>query len=403
MEKEVTIALVGLGGYGLVYLEGLLDAPKDTAFRIVGGIDPEPHRCTRLPELDRMGVPVYATMEDFYRQHRADLVIISSPIHKHCQQTCFALEQGSDVLCEKPLGATIQEARQMIETKNRCNKFVAIGYQWSFSKSIQKLKKDIRAGIFGRPVRLKTIALWPRDEQYYHRNNWAGKLRDESGAWVLDSPANNALAHYLHNMFYILGREIDQSAQPATVTAELYRANDIENYDTVASRIYTENGVEILFYGSHAVENQHGPIIQYEFEKATVSYAGLFSEMVVRFKDGSQRSYGCPDDEQVKKMWDSIKAVRTRENVVCGPEAASAQTLCINGMQESMPRIVDFPQELVHEKGEPGKRLHYVSGLEEGLIKCFRHNKLASELEFEWSKPGKEVDLRNYEKFDPGF
>jgi len=34
---------------------------------------------------------------------------------------------------------------------------------------------------------------------------------------VLDSPVNNATAHYLHNMFYVLGHATDASAMPACV------------------------------------------------------------------------------------------------------------------------------------------------------------------------------------------
>ena len=191
----VNLALVGLGGYGLVYLEGLLDQKRNDDFKIVAGIDPEPQRCTRLQELKAMNVPIFHSMEEFYHQGNADLVIISSPIQMHLPQTCLALFHGSNVLCEKPLGATIQEAAQMIKCRDDAKKFVAIGYQWSFSNAIQNLKRDIQSGLLGSPKRLKTIALWPRGEIYYSRNNWAGKLKDENGNWVLDSPANNALAH----------------------------------------------------------------------------------------------------------------------------------------------------------------------------------------------------------------
>src|SRR5690606_34582742 len=108
------------------------------------------------------------------------------------------------------------------------------------------------SGAFGKPKRLRTIVLWPRSDRYYARG-WAGKLRDQAGNLVMDSVANNATAHYIHNMFYVLGRATDESARPARVTAELYRANRIENYDTAAMRVHTEDGVELLYFGSHAV------------------------------------------------------------------------------------------------------------------------------------------------------
>lgn len=392
----VTLALVGLGGYGLVYLEGLLDKKRDSDFKIVAGIDPEPNRCTRLQELHDMKVPIFRSLEEFFQQGSADLVILSSPIQMHCPQTCLALSHDSNVLCEKPLGATIQEVSEMIKAHDKANRFVAIGYQWSFSDTIQELKKDIKSGVLGAPKRFETVTLWPRDEAYYARNTWAGKQKDENGNWVLDSPANNALAHFLHNMFYILGDEVDTSARPSTVVAELYRANPIENFDTFAARAYTESGVEILFYGSHACEKNIGPIITYEFEKAIVNYSGENSDFIARFKDGSQKKYGTPDRDHLKKMWDAIRAVRTGEKIVCGIEASSSQTLCANGMQESMPKIVNFPNKLVREKDVRGNKLIYIEGLENDFIQCFKENALPNELELGWSERGKEIALTDY-------
>ncbi|NOY61250.1 MAG: Gfo/Idh/MocA family oxidoreductase [Calditrichaeota bacterium] len=395
----VKLALVGLGGYGLVYLEGLLDQKKTDDFEIVAGIDPEPQRCTRLQELKAMNVPIFHSMDEFFNKGTADLVIISSPIQMHLPQTCFALSQGANVLCEKPLGATIQEAGRMIKARDDAKKFVAIGYQWSFSDAIQALKRDIQSGLFGSPKRLKTMVLWPRGKVYYSRNNWAGKLKDEKGHWILDSPANNAFAHYLHNMFYVLGDQVDSSAKPGSVAAELYRANPIETFDTFAARVVTQADVEILFYGSHAIEEETGPIITYEFEEATVDYNGRNSNMVAHFSDGSKKNYGAPDDDQVKKMWDAIRAVQTGEKIVCGPEAASSQTLCVNGMQESMPEIVNFPDEQIFVCGEIGDKINYVKGLKDSLFECYEKNALPGELGFEWSKNGKEIDLRDYHEF----
>ena len=147
-----------------------------------------------------------------------------------------------------------------------------IGYQWSYSEGILALKRDIQAGRFGAPVRLKAICLWPRPRSYYRRNAWAGKLRDEAtGRWILDSPLNNALAHFLHNLLYLLGPTTESSAALARVTAEACRANPIESYDTAACRACTPDGVELLFYGSHASRDSWGPRFDLEFEEARVS------------------------------------------------------------------------------------------------------------------------------------
>jgi hypothetical protein len=89
---------------------------------------------------------------------------------------------------------------------------------------------------------------------------------------VLDSVVSNATAHFLHNMLFLLGPNFGESAFPASLTAELYRANTIENYDTAALRLQTACGTEVMFYATHATLEKVEPVFFFEFEKAVVNY-----------------------------------------------------------------------------------------------------------------------------------
>jgi len=309
------------------------------------------------------------------------------------------LENGSHVLCEKPLGATVQEAERMIRCRDRAGRFVAIGYQWSFCEPIQSLKADIMRGEYGKPVRLRTLVLWPRNEAYYRRNNWAGARTDGAGNWVLDSPVNNATAHYLHNMFYVLGERVDRSAKPVRVIAELYRANPIENFDTGVCRAWTSEGIEVLFYASHSVQATRGPEFIYEFDKGVVEYGGRGKTIVGHFADGRTRDYGDPQADVTRKLWDAVGAVRGNGAMVCGPEAAASQTLCMNAMQESVPAVPDWPTTEVCQEGPEGGRLTYIKGLDEALSQAYAAGRLPSEMGVSWAKRGEEIDLRDYRHY----
>lgn len=403
MADKVSVALVGLGGYGGFYLSAILDDPAGAErVELVGGVDPAPERCARLDDLKEMGVPIYASLEDFYARRAADLTVISSPIQFHCEQTCLALEHGSHVLCEKPLCAVVQDAGRMADARDRAGRFAAIGYQWSFSAAVRALRSDVAAGLFGAPVRCKTIALWPRRESYYSRNDWAGAVRDREGRWVLDSPVNNAVSHYLHNMFYLLGAGRDAGARPAEVTGELYRANDIGNYDTAALRCRTVGGTDVLFFASHAVGHSMGPITCCEFERARVFYTDADRRMQAVFADGRVKDYGDPNEDAARKLWDAVAAARGGGGIVCGIDESSAQTLCMNGLQDSAPDVAEFPAGMIVEEGEPGDRLRRVRGLEEVFVQCFDAALLPSELSVAWSRPGRPVDLTNYHSFPGG-
>ncbi len=356
-DSAKSVALVGLGGYGNSYVKELLNRAIACGLEFVAGIDPAPQRCEHLSEIRDRGIPLFNSLEDFSRRNHADLVILATPLHLHCEQARLAMDTGSHVLCEKPLGSHPEQTRLMIEAHDRNKRQLAIGYQWSFSPAIQQLKRDISAGRFGKPKRLRTRVYWPRDEKYYHRCSWAGRVRDDDGRLVLDSPANNGCAHHLHNMFYVLGKTPDRSDWPVAVTAELYRANAIQNYDTVALRSRTEQGVSILLIASHATAQRREPVFRYEFEDATVHYGQFDDCIVAETTSGSRINYGSPAiGDLSRKLTEVLQSIRTPQPVICGPEAAGAQTACIYAAQQSMPNIVDFPANLIVVEGQPGER-----------------------------------------------
>ncbi|WP_018924016.1 Gfo/Idh/MocA family protein [Salsuginibacillus kocurii] len=395
MQQEVSVLLIGIKGYGQLFLEELLD--KDLPASIAGLVDSRPHLSPHYDRLVKMGVPMYKSIEEFFASHTADLTIISTPIHVHTKQTITALEHGSNVLCEKPICTTEEDARRIIKARDKSGRFVAIGFNWSFSTPVQQLKKDMMNGLFGTPKRLKSLILWPRPHEYYNRSPWAGEVFSAEGDYILDSVANNATSHFLHNMLYVLGAEEDKSAEIKELTSELYRANDIKTFDTCAARIETSAGTGLYFYASHAVEEEEGPVFEFECEKATIYYSAEKADEGIRavFHDGIVKSYGDPEAEHMKKVEVAVKAVADgHQNILCGPEASLAQMRSIHAMHASTPDVQTFSQ--VKTAGEP--TLTSVPGLEEELRACYSRCELPSDREATWSKKGKAVPVPVDEK-----
>ncbi len=389
-QEEISVAIVGMGGYGVAYLRNLIGPERLEGMRLIAAADPEPARCDLLPEVKRQNIPVYPTLDELLAHTRPDLVVLSTPPQLHAEQVIAALDHGSHVLCEKPIASDPQQVRLMIQARDRAKKLVAIGYQWSFSSAILDLKRDLIANRFGRPKRFRSSVFWPRGEEYYRRNSWAGRQRDDQGRLVLDSPVNNACAHYLHNMFFVLGREIDQSDTPKRVQAELYRANRIENYDTAVIRCTTHEGAELLFIASHATQLSQDPRLKYEFELATILYGSDGThELVANLHDGSTIKYGEPlDAGTAAKLEDICQAIRLHRPVACGLEAAASQNTCMFAAQKSMPQITEFPKSLVVTEGEFGHRITYVRNLEMILNACYDSFALPTELHIDWARPG---------------
>ncbi len=398
LTKPVKVVMVGIAGYGFYYLKTLLEKCSPEEVEIVGGVEPYPDKAEISDELKTRGIPVFSSLEEFYDKGReAELVVVASPLHFHVPQSILALQHGSHVLCDKPVGVTVQEVDRLIAQKDTANKEVLVGFQWSYSQAIQALKSDIRKGIWGKPRRLKTLCFWPRDLAYYQRNSWAGKIRDSKGHWILDSPAHNAMAHFLHNLLYLLGDRPETSAVPAKIKAEAYRAFPIDNYDTTACRIWTGEGTELLFYASHAVSRDWGPMFLLDFEEATISFGETGQEIIARDLRGGEKRYGSPeDDDQFKKLFDAIQVVQGRREVVCGPEASRSQVVCVNGIQDSVGTITDLPPVLVQRSAE-GRIV--AQAVEQSLTICYQRGVLPSESNQSWAQAGENIDLSDYVHF----
>lgn len=121
MTKQVSVVLVGIGGYGNMYLRALLD-PQNVNAYVEGVVDVVPENSNYYQEIIEQNIPVFESLEVFYQEHNADLAIISTPIHLHKHQSCIAMENGSHVLCEKPATANRKHLQEMIETRDRTGK-----------------------------------------------------------------------------------------------------------------------------------------------------------------------------------------------------------------------------------------------------------------------------------------
>lgn len=391
------VIMVGIGGMGHHLLDALRTRSSAKDVVLTAAVDPMPDSAPCSPWLKDAGIPIFPELEEAYAAGiSADLVFIASPIQFHVPQTLRALKEGADVLCEKPMAAAIQDADRLIEAEKLCAQWVEIGYQWSYSEALAALKRDILDGLYGKPLRLKALCLWPRPLAYYTRNSWAGCLTDRHSAWVLDSPANNAMAHFLHNMFYCLGGAMDRSAEPAEVEAEAFRIYPIQTFDTVACRLRTTEGVELLFYASHTTEESRGPQFDFEFSKGRVALKEGGS--IISDSGTGRRDYGSPDFDSFAKVDFVLDRWREGSPARCGPAAARAQVLSVNGIHQSLREIGRFPAGSIRRSND----FHRVKGLGEDLLNCYERDCLPSEDGWKPAVKGRVVKLEAYRYFPKG-
>ncbi len=361
--EELKIALFGVGGFAANYLHAM-KSPKREKLRLVGAVDPFVRECDLCP--------VYKASEELYQNHQPDIVVLGTPIQFHGEQAVEAFEHGCHVVSEKPIAATMEEVQAMLAARDKAGKKLSVGFQLCYDPVVRAMKADAEAGVFGEPVSLRAMVLWPRDHAYYHRGSgWAGKRFDAQGRPIFDNVLSNATAHYLMNMLYITGAPL------SAVECATFRANPIETFDTAVMKGVSQTGAEVLIAVSHAVsrEQLQEPMLEYTYEKAVVRFGGRGikgSRLTAVFSDGQVKDYGIVKQDYAENLWNMVDAVRDGAPILCTGEMASWHIDALEKMRNLQPEATPFPEGWVRETDG----LRWVPGLAEALFRCWETQEL---------------------------
>lgn len=81
---------------------------------------------------------------------RVDVVDVVTPTESHFDLCRQALAAGKDIFVEKPMTATVAEARQLVEAAEASQRLIQVGYYYRFHPISQQLKAELRTGRFGK-------------------------------------------------------------------------------------------------------------------------------------------------------------------------------------------------------------------------------------------------------------
>ena len=369
------VLLVGANGYGVNFVKSIFALHNEGKLTFEGVVTRSAFPMQE--ELAEAGIPAYKTLDAFYAERTADLALISTPAFLHREQSILCLEHGSYVLCEKPAAPTIEDVEAMLQAEKDTGKFIAIGFQRCFSEAVINLKKDIMNGVLGKPVSMKFMVLGHRNFAYYARGGgYAGQVCTKDGRIILDSPASNACAHYVQEMLFLLGDQLDVSAEPTLVKGECLRANDITNFDTCTIQLTAGDNVLVLLVASHAVApTPRGPLTQrYTFENAVVTTEG--KDLIATFKDGTVKNYGDPFVDQFSvKILHCLDAIKNNTNPVCTVKTAFPHVKMVDAIYRNIP-VAEFAES---EKVYTEESV-YVPDLRDKLIEAFEKECMLSEV-----------------------
>lgn len=214
----------------------------------------------------RLGVPSeraygdWREMLEAERKHvnRVDLVTIATPNSSHFDITRAFLAAGFDVLCEKPITNTVEEAEEIVRVARSNNRICAVNYGYSGYPLVRHARAMVARGDLGR------IRVVVAEFAHGHHAN-AAEVDNPRVRWRYDpavSGASSVLAdcgiHALHLACFITGQEVESLSANFASTIPVRQLED----DALLAFRMSGGAVGRLWTSSIAIGRAHGLTIQ---------------------------------------------------------------------------------------------------------------------------------------------
>jgi UDP-N-acetylglucosamine 3-dehydrogenase len=155
---RLRVAIVGAGSMGMNHLRVLRDFNEEQVLLV--GVA-EVHEPTLRRAMGRFYVDGYTDYREMVEKTHPDLVAVVVPTHLHYEVASFVLDRGINVLIEKPMTSTIEEAVHLIQVARARGAKLAVGHIERFNPAVIELKRRLVSGELGQVFQMHARRLGP--------------------------------------------------------------------------------------------------------------------------------------------------------------------------------------------------------------------------------------------------
>lgn len=147
-DKKLRVGIIGTGGIARAHARELL---RMEDVEIVALADLVPGKAEKFAKNCGIeGARYYLSHKELLDAEKdLDAVTICTYNRTHAECTIDALEKGINVLCEKPMSVTLEEAVAMRKAEKKSGKILSIGFQPRMDPNMKKIKEIVESGILG--------------------------------------------------------------------------------------------------------------------------------------------------------------------------------------------------------------------------------------------------------------
>lgn len=223
-KQPVRAGMIGCGEWArMFHLPQMLQPDAHT--RIVAVCEPSEEAYAAAVELcaeaGQDAPPNQPDVERFLAEWgpELDAVLITSPHVYHYEHATACLEAGLDVLLEKPMVMTADEARQLIATRDRTGRHLVVAFQGSLSPAIRHAVDLLRSGELGELLTI-SATVW-QGWRPFTVGTWRQDMALSGGGMMFDTGAHlmNTVADLAGEPFVEVAAWMDQRDTPVDVNS----------------------------------------------------------------------------------------------------------------------------------------------------------------------------------------
>ena len=152
--RKIKVGIIGTGWIAEAHVANYLKCPD---VEIVAAADLIPGKAEKFCKANGIdGIRLYPDHKSMIDAEQLDAVSVCTYNRTHAECTIYALEHGVNVLLEKPMCVTLEEAVAICRAEKASGKLLSIGFQPRFDENMKMVKKVVESGELGRIYYIQT-------------------------------------------------------------------------------------------------------------------------------------------------------------------------------------------------------------------------------------------------------
>ena len=282
MQNQYRVCVIGCGVIAPNHIKALLENEQT---ELVGVCDVIEERARSRAAM--AGCAYYTDYHKMLDELRPDAVHLCLPHALHAPVAIDCMRAGVDVLCEKPMDASLAAAEQMKAVSIETGRRLGVIFQNRYNAENRAIRQALDSGEMGRLISLHGEVCWCRNEAYYRSGDWRSRYETAGGGVII-----NQAIHTLDLLRYFAGSPVVDVK--ATVSHHGETSAEVE--DTAEGVIFFENGVRALFYFS--INNLEDEDIRVTIKCENARVESRAGDCCIFYRDG--RAVRAADEERTK-------------------------------------------------------------------------------------------------------